>query len=576
MRYLALCCDYDGTIAHHGRVDESTLAALRQLRESGRKLVLVTGRELDELQTVFAHLDIFERVVAENGALIYRPETREERLLGEPPPQKFVTLLRERGVERISVGRVIVATWEPHESTVLETIRDCGLELQVIFNKGAVMVLPAGVNKATGLRAALAELNLSVHNAVGVGDAENDHAFLSICECSVAVANALPALKEKADIVTSVDHGAGVAELIEEMLADDLAHREPALARHDILLGKSERGEPVTLSPYSVSALIVGSSGGGKSTVATGLVERLRASEYSFCIVDPEGDYDAVESAIVLGGPEHPPTLEECVQLLSKPDENAAINLIGVKPNDRPWFFMSLFARVRELRARTGRPHWLILDEAHHALPASWKPTETQLPERLMGVVMVSVTPGLVAKSVLRTLDTIIVLGDQPREMLREFTDANELPPADAPAGPLEPGTAIVWSKSRQGSVRLVRIEPSRTERRRHLRKYAEGELPEDRSFYFRGAQGKLNLRAHNLILFMDLGDGVDDETWLYHLRRGEISDWIRRCIKDEQLAQRVAAIERNEKLDAACSRRKIRELIEASYTLPANAPERK
>src|SRR3954447_6075330 len=181
MRYLALCCDYDGTIAHHGRVDEPTLAALKRLRESGRKLVLVTGRELDELLTVFPHTDLFARVVAENGALLYRPESREEQPLDEAPPQSFVDKLVQRGVGPISVGRVIIATWEPHEKTVLETIRDCGLELQVIFNKGAVMGLPAGVNKATGLATALAELELSPHNTVGIGDAENDHAFLSFC-----------------------------------------------------------------------------------------------------------------------------------------------------------------------------------------------------------------------------------------------------------------------------------------------------------------------------------------------------------------------------------------------------------
>ena len=91
MRYLALCCDYDGTIAHHGRVDEPTLAALKRLRESGRKLLLVTGRELDDLQTVFPHLDLFARIVAENGALIYRPETREERLL---EPARSSALMR--------------------------------------------------------------------------------------------------------------------------------------------------------------------------------------------------------------------------------------------------------------------------------------------------------------------------------------------------------------------------------------------------------------------------------------------------------------------------------------------------
>ena len=86
MRYLALATDYDGTLAHHGRVDEPTLKALERLRESGRKLILVTGRVLPELLGVFPRIDLFDYVVAENGALIYRPETREEKAIGERPP----------------------------------------------------------------------------------------------------------------------------------------------------------------------------------------------------------------------------------------------------------------------------------------------------------------------------------------------------------------------------------------------------------------------------------------------------------------------------------------------------------
>ena len=573
MRYLALCCDYDGTIAHEGRVEDATLAALLRLRESGRKLILVTGREIADLQRVFPRLEIFERVVAENGALLYRPHTREERLLGEQPSAAFVDELRVRGVQPLSVGRVIVATWEPYEQVVLETIRDLGLELQVIFNKGAVMVLPAGVNKASGLRCALAELDISIHNAVGVGDAENDHAFLSICECSVAVANALPAVKAKADIVTRGERGAGVAELIAEMLADDLAGRDAALVRHHIALGHDERGEPVRLPPYGVNALIVGTSGGGKSTVATGLVERLRADDYSFCIVDPEGDYDTVDSAVVLGNPERAPTLDECVQLLSKAGENAVFNLLGLKLNDRPRFFMTLFARIRELRARSGRPHWLIVDEAHHVLPTTWQESDPSLPERLDGVLMVSVTPSLIARSVLRGIDTLIVLGDKPREMLREFTDADGTAPVEPPLARLEPGIALLWSRTAGHPPMWVRLEPSHTERRRHLRKYAEGELPEERSFYFRGPQAKLKLRAQNLIQFMDLADGVDEDTWLFHLRRGDVSEWLQRAIKDETLARRVAAIERDRQIAAGDSRRMVRELIEQLYTLPANPP---
>ena len=571
MRYLALCTDYDGTIAHHGRVDDATLDALERLRESGRKLVMVTGREIPDLETVFPRFDLFDIMVAENGALLYWPATKAERLLGEAPRADFVEALKAKGVERISVGRSIIATWEPHQNTVLETIREFGLELQVIFNKGAVMILPAGVNKATGLKAALRELNLSVHNAVGVGDAENDHAFLSICECSAAVENALPSVKERADIVLNDDHGAGVTELIEELLANDLEDREPALARHHILIGTDEDGEQVQLSPFNVNALIVGTSGGGKSSVATGLIERLHASGYNSCIIDPEGDYENIEPSVVIGGPDHAPTLEECEQLLCKPDTNTVINLLGVKLEDRPWFFTALFPRLRDIRARTGRPHWLLVDEVHHMLPAQWQATDAPSPDNLDGVIMVSMKPNLIAPSVLEQVDTIVILGDKPAEMLQQFTEANGLAPMQVPVEAVEKGSAMVWSKSKRDAPKVVRVEPSQTERKRHLRKYAEGSLPEDRSFYFRGPEGKLRLRAPNLILFMDLADGVDDETWLFHLKKKEVSEWFRKGIRDESIADEVANIERQSEIDPHASRQRIRELIEAKYTLPAS-----
>jgi hydroxymethylpyrimidine pyrophosphatase-like HAD family hydrolase len=227
MRYLALATDYDGTLAHHGRVDEPTLAALGWIRATGRRLVLVTGRELDDLLGIFPRIDLFDRVVAENGAIVYRPASQEERVLGEAPPPAFVAELRRRGVGPISVGRVIVATREPHQAAVHETIHALGLDLQVILNKRAVMVLPSGVDKATGLAAALDELGLAPHDAVGVGDAENDHAFLASCGWGVAVANALPMLKQRADLVTRADHGAGVVELIDMILGDVLRGRLP-------------------------------------------------------------------------------------------------------------------------------------------------------------------------------------------------------------------------------------------------------------------------------------------------------------------------------------------------------------
>jgi hypothetical protein len=222
MTLRTLATDYDGTIATHGTVDPDTLAALRRLRDAGGTLILVTGREMPQLCEVFPELALFHLVVAENGGLLYWPATGTEKALCDAPEESFVRRLRERGVTPLSVGKVIVATYEPHETTVLEAIRDLGLERQVIFNKGAVMVLPSGVNKASGLACALAELEIDAATVAGVGDAENDHALLQLCGVGAAVANALPSLKEHADLVLDHAHGAGVSQLIARMLDGSL------------------------------------------------------------------------------------------------------------------------------------------------------------------------------------------------------------------------------------------------------------------------------------------------------------------------------------------------------------------
>lgn len=223
MRYRALATDYDGTLAKDGRVDAETVEALARLKATGRRVVLVTGRQVGDLLEGFPRAALCDRIVAENGATLYRPETNEEVLLTQRADERLLAALREQHLEPLSVGKVVVATWESNEAVVAETIRRLGLGLEMIFNKGAVMVLPSGVNKATGLQAALGELGLSPRGVVGVGDAENDRAFLRVCGCSAAVANALPALKDSVDLVLDESDGEGVRELIGALIADDLA-----------------------------------------------------------------------------------------------------------------------------------------------------------------------------------------------------------------------------------------------------------------------------------------------------------------------------------------------------------------
>ena len=382
MRYLVLCTDYDGTLATDGRVFPQTVAALERLLASGRRVVLVTGRELDDLKKVCPRLDLFDYVVAENGALLYHPATGEETPLAPRPPEAFVTLLRQRGVGPISVGRVIIATWEPHETTVLASIRDLGLELQVIFNKGAVMILPAGINKATGLAAALERMELSPRNAVGVGDAENDHALLASCELSAAVANALPSLKSAADIVTRADHGAGVVELIDELLRDDLASREPQLTRHHILLGTDERGREVHVRPHGETVLVVGPTHRGRSELAAGLMERVALKGYT----------------------------------------------IGAR------------------RERLGHPHWVVVDETQHPVPANGVTEDGPQPiDAGQSVLHIAERPALVARQVLRATTLFIALGTQAPAALDEFCQVSGRGRPAETRVTVEDGMALAW-----------------------------------------------------------------------------------------------------------------------------------
>jgi HAD superfamily hydrolase (TIGR01484 family) len=567
VRYHVLACDYDGTIAHHGKVDADTLAALTAVKETGRRLVLVTGRALDDLSRAFSGLDVFDRIVAENGGVLYTPSRREEKLLADTPDEALVRMLRERGVDPLSVGKAIVATWSPHERTVLDAIHELGLELQVIFNKGAVMVLPTGVNKASGLKAALAEMKLSPHNTVGVGDAENDHAFFALCECSVAVANALPALKARSDLVMTRDHGSGVVELIERLVREDLA--DAAISRHEIPLGTDASGAVVRIAAYARTVMVAGTSGGGKSTFTTGVLERLAEKGYQMCIVDPEGDYEHFEQAIVLGTSDNSPTVSEALAVLDDPDDNSTVNLLALRVDERPEFVAELFPQLLRMRSAYGRPHWIVTDETHHLFPKDWTLTGTFLPENLHGLLLITVHPDHVALSLLAAVDRLIAIGSDPAGTLTRFCERTGRAAPPLPEGDLGPGEAVLWEVGTGAEpVRFTSLPPHR-QLRRHLRKYAEGKLGKDRSFYFCGPDNRLRLRAYNLASFVELGDGLDDDTWLYHLRRGDYSRWMSYSIKDQGLAEEVAEVERSG-LAAAESRHRVRQAIERRYTLPA------
>ncbi|HEX6503121.1 MAG TPA: HAD hydrolase family protein [Terriglobales bacterium] len=218
MTFQAIACDYDSTLAHEGRVAPETLKALRRARAAAKKLMLITGRTLNDLRTVFSELSLFDVIVVENGAVLLDPAAGLEKPLCAAPTAEFVTNLSRRNVP-FSLGRCVLATVKPHELAVQEVIDRLNLNLAITMNRESVMVLPRGIDKASGLMASLNRLHIQASAVVGIGDAENDVSFLRLCGFSVAVANAIDALKDEVDYVTLGNDGTGASEIIEHVIA---------------------------------------------------------------------------------------------------------------------------------------------------------------------------------------------------------------------------------------------------------------------------------------------------------------------------------------------------------------------
>jgi hydroxymethylpyrimidine pyrophosphatase-like HAD family hydrolase len=569
-----LACDYDGTIAEAGVVSPETKAMLARVRESGRKLVLVTGRLLDDLRSVCPDVDqLFDAVVAENGALLYLPGPREAKTLGDPPEPALLAALYRNGVP-FTVGASIIASHQAFAEAAVGAIRETGVERSLVFNRGALMLLPGGVTKATGLGAALVALELSAHNTIGVGDGENDHAFLAYCEGAVAVADAVPALRERADLVTGAAGPRGVVELIERHVLSDAIELLPSLRRHWLRLGEQADGTPVAIPAHATRLLIIGPSGSGKSTLTGVLVERLVAAGRAVCLLDPEGDYQTLaehEGILVLGGKGEQalPTPDELSQLLSHPGTSLVLDLSAMSRTEKVAYATKALAAIAAARATRGLPHWLVVDEAHHVAPADGSSAEEWLASGSESLCLITLSAGDLAPAVRAMANRVASTDlDGVGAAVRALAGSEALGPVRAD-GPLERGEAVIADlRAAPIQVDRFRVGRRRLAHRRHLRKYAEGELPPERSFYFRGPEGKLSLRAANLSRFCELADGIDEATWSHHLGAGEYSAWLAAQVKDPELAEEVAVIETAPAVSPADSRRRVLEAIRRRYTV--------
>ena len=308
--------------------------------------------------------------------------------------------------------------------------------------------------------------------------------------------------------------------------------------------------------------MIAGPSGSGKTTLATGVLEQLVERGYQFCLLDPEGDYEGFEGSIEVGGGGRAPAIDEIAKALQQPDRSVSVNLLGVPLEERPGLLAGLIPTLQDLRGRFGRPHQLVMDESHHLLPkdfalSGWKSIE--------GTIFITVEPDSIALEPLRSVEVVVATGITADRTMEKFAHAVGVSILAA----IRPGEseALVWYPRSSTAPIAIRPQRSKNLSPRHSRKYMEAELPEDRSFYFRGADQKLNLRAQNLKLFIQTGAGVDDATWLHHLHRKDYSRWIKEALKDDSLASEIAKIEDSCRDSAEQSRTQISTAIERRYT---------
>jgi hydroxymethylpyrimidine pyrophosphatase-like HAD family hydrolase len=409
MRYVALAAAFDGTLARDGRCDERCIDALRALAATGRKLILVTSRQLRELLEIFPEARIFDYVVAENGAVMYCPATRQSAILAQAPSELLVQELRHRRVSPMSVGSSSITTLQSNKERIQGVMHKLGLDCQLVSNDDVISILPAGVDKAYGVQAALRELGVSRHNLVAIGDGENDIALFSFAEHAAAVRNANPALQHVADRTTDGPCCDGFLQFAHELIETDLAAAPP---RRRLLLGNLDDGQKLYVAPCRDSLLVCGPTGAGKSAVCEALLQQFLAQEYQCCVIEAEmtGALSVRRGMTLLGEPHEAPRLTDVVNALEQPGVSASVNLAGLAPETRPMFTEALMLQLQALHDRVGRPHCILIDHADSVLTreaAAWS-------ARLSEITMVYVTsePQLLPASVVHSIKLIVVPGE--------------------------------------------------------------------------------------------------------------------------------------------------------------------
>lgn len=541
--YRAVALDLDGTLSDGGWPAPEAMGRIDALRTDGVRVLLVTGRILAELDVEFPGLaDHFDAVVGENGAVLRVGDWT--RRLAEPLDPALLDRLHAAGVS-VRRGEVLLAGPASADHIALDAIGALGLDVHLIRNRAALMLLPPGVTKGTGLLAALDELDVSPLNTLAVGDAENDHALLSAAGLGVAVGNAVGSLRDRADLVLALPDGAGVADLLGGPIlsGERCAHSR----RRWIVLGADADGRPAALPADQTNLLITGDSGSGKSYLAGLVIEQLVALGYSVLVVDPEGDHvplGALRGVTILGAP----GLADPRGLPARFGQGTrclVLDLSGLDAAARADYVDRMWPPMLAYREQTTQPHWLVLEEAQ-SLSSCRGPLADGMPR--WGLCLVTYKPDQIGAGLLARMDWRVAL-----------------PQAGSRAGIVTPPGAEPYPFTfGRRSTRHVR----------HWHKYVDSPLPDHERFLFHDGDGRPGVVAASLREFVAAVRTVPDPVIAFHAGNGDFSRWLAEVYRDPVLASLVATTEHD--LAAHGSPGRVRRLLLDLVTqryLPAETP---
>jgi len=549
VKLSVLALDYDGTVAHADALDPSVRAAIAAARTQGIVVLLVTGRILDELRRVAGDLHFVDGVVAENGAAIHFPTSGRTSALAPLLPEAFLAELR-RGAIPFAAGQCLVDANADDAPRLLEVIRRLELPLVLMFNRGRVMVSSQGVSKATGLQVMLETLRLSPRNTVAIGDAENDHELLRLAEVGVAVEWGSSALRAAADIVVAGAGPPAVADYL-RILIDTGTLPAAARARRRLLLGHLEDGREFSLAVRGRNVLVTGDAKSGKSWVAGLLYEQLILHGYCVCVIDPEGDYSALEGlpgVTVLGREDPPPTPRELLRAFRYPDRSIVIDLSHRPHDEKIQYIRAVLPALNVLRHRTGLPHRILLDEAHYYLHDD--DSHQLLDFERNGYTVVTYCASRLPAALLAATEVMIVTCESNPAEIEALCRCCGGPGGDparwAMLDRLKTGQAMALPITEEagGELQLFTIASRLTPHVRHREKYVDVPVSPDRSFIFKRNGEPSPRRVRTLRQFVAVLETTPPSLLDSYVLRGDFSRWIADVFGDRALADELRGLE--------------------------------